>query len=125
MDIKLLAAPVILPPESGATADSTSLVLARGLQSANRIIPRSAAAYPHDSYVWSVLAGDNGSFHFYAVPLKNYLGNSKSSGRDDSFPAYALNSGWNTVNASNAAAQYRLQASVPAPMCGQMLNVYA
>lgn len=125
MDIKLLAAPVILPPASGATADSTSLVLARHLQSANQIIPRSDSAYPHDSYVWSVLAGDNGSFHFYAVPLKNYLGNSGSRGQDDSFPAYALNPDWNTVNASNVAAQYQLQASMPAPMCGQLLNVYA
>ena len=125
MEIKLLAAPVVLPPAAGASADSTSLVLARRSQSANQIIPRSDTAYPHDSYVWSVLAGDNGSFHFYAVPLKNYLGNSKSSRQDDSFPAYAFSPEWNTANAGNAAAQYQLQASMPAPMCGHLLNVYA
>ena len=125
MDIKLLAAPVVLPPASGASAHSTSLVLARRPQTGNQIIPRSDTAYPHDSYVWSVLAGDNGSFHFYAAPLKNYLGNSPSSRQDDYFPAYAFSRDWNTVNAGNAAAQYRLLASMPAPMCGHLLNVYA
>ncbi len=125
MDLKLLAAPVILPPIPEADADSTSLVPISRLHAAGQIVPLSDSAYPADSYVWSVLAGDNGSYHFYAVPLKNYLSDSASSQEDGALSPYAPKPGWNTSSASQAIAGYQLYASMPPPAYGHMLNVYA
>jgi len=124
MEIKLLAAPVLLPPIPEADADSTSLVPLSRLH-AGQIIPRSDSAYPADSYVWSVLAGDNGSYHFYAVPLRNYLSDSASSQEDGALSPYTQKSDWNASSASQAIAQYQLCASIPPPAYGHMLNVYA
>jgi hypothetical protein len=125
MEIKLLAAPVVLPPASGATADSTSLVPVSRLHAVNQAVPRLDSAYPSDSYVWSVLARDNGSFHFYAVPLKNFLSDGGSSRQNDFLSPYLSSPDWNTTNAGKAVAQYQLHASVAMPMCGHLLNVYA
>jgi hypothetical protein len=125
MEIKLLAAPVLLPPIPEANGDSTSLVPFSRLHSAGQIIPASDSAYPADSYVWSVLAGDNGSYHFYAVPLRNYLGASASSQEDGLLSPYAPKPGWSMSSASQAIAGYQLCASMSPPAYGHMLNVYA
>ena len=125
MEIKLLAAPVVLPPTTGGGAESTSLVPASRFPSANQVIPRSDTAYPNDSYVWSVTAGDNGSFHFYAVPLKNFLNGGNSSQQDGFLPTSAFSPDWTALNMRNAATQYQLQASAPMLMRGHLLNVYA
>jgi len=125
MEIKLLAAPVVLPPASEVNADSTSLVSVSQLPASNQVISRSDSAYPSDSYVWSALTGGGGSFHFYAVPLKNFLDDGGSGRQGGLFPASGSAPGWNPLTANHAMAQYRLQASLSMPLCGNLLNVYA
>ena len=123
-EIRLLAAPVILPSGVNNSA-STSLVPASRLAIANRAIAPNDTAYPDDSFVWSVAAGDNGSFHFYAVPLKNFLNGGASSQQDGIPPAYIFAPNPNALNTSSAVAQYQLHASMLMPMPGRLLNVFA
>jgi hypothetical protein len=119
-EINLFTVPVILPPASRMSSASTSLVPISRLPAANQIVPRSDSAYPDDNFAWSVSTGDNGSFHFYAVPLKNFLSGGTSS--QDGFQSpYAFAPNWNAL----AVAQYQLLASMPRPMYGRMLSVYA
>ena len=124
-EIKLLAAPVILPPTSEANSASASLVPVSRLPAINRATARNDTAYPNDRFVWSVSAGEDGSFHFYAVPLRNPLNSSASSQQDGFLSDHEFPSGWNALNTSSAAAQYQLCASLPMPMLGHLLNVYA
>jgi hypothetical protein len=120
-EIRLLAAPVILPP--AVYSASTSIVPATRLALANRTAA-SDSAYPNDSYVWSVATGDNGSFQFYAAPLKSFLNGGTSNQQDGSLSAYTLTPNWTAPNASNAVAQYQM-ASISLPMYGHLLNVFA
>jgi hypothetical protein len=120
-EIRLLAAPVILSP--AVNSASTGIVPATRFAMANRTAA-SDSAYPNDSYVWSVATGDNGSFQFYAAPLKNFLNSGTSSQQDESLSAYMLTPNWTALNASNAVAQYQL-ASIPLPLYGHLLNVFA
>ncbi|MGA2964111.1 MAG: hypothetical protein ABSD96_20790 [Candidatus Korobacteraceae bacterium] len=122
-EINLLIVPVILPPALRMNSASTSLVPVSRFPTANQIVPRSDSAYPDDNFAWSVSTGDNGSFHFYAVPLKNFL-NGGTSSQDGFQSPYAFAPNRNALNA-NAVAQYRLMASMTTPMHGQMLSVYA
>jgi hypothetical protein len=122
-EINLLSVPIILPPSSEANSTSTSLVPVSRLTAANQIVPRSDTAYPNDNFVWSVSPGDNGSFHFYAVPLKNFL-NGGTTSQDGFQSAQVFRSGWSALN-MKAVAQYQLLASMPMPMYGHMLSVYA
>ena len=122
-DINLLTVPVILPPSPEPNSASTSLVPVSRLPAANQIIPRNDTVYPDDNFVWSVSTGDNGAFHFYAVPLKNFLNGGTTSQYGAQSP-YAFAPTWNTLNA-RAAAQYQLMASMPMPRYGHMLSVYA
>ncbi len=123
-EIRLLAAPVILTPMSGLNSASTSLVPFSLLPPANQIIPRSDSTYPNDSFVWSASAGDNGSFHFYATPLKSFLNGGSSSQSGFQSP-YAFSPNWNTQHLSGAVSQYQLHASATMPMYGHSLNVFA
>jgi hypothetical protein len=123
-EIRLLAAPVILTPMSGLNSASTSLVPFSLLPAANQIIPRSDSTYPNDSFVWSASAGENGSFNFYATPLKSSLNGGTSSQTGFQSP-YGFASNWNALNLSSAVAQYQLHASMTMPMYGHSLNVFA
>jgi hypothetical protein len=100
-------------------------VPASRLATANQAIAQNDTAYPDDNFVWSVSAGDNGSFLFYAVPLKNFLKGGASPQPDGFPPAYGFAPNSNALNASTAVAQYQLHASMPMPMYGHLLNVYA
>ena len=122
-EINQLIVPIILPPALGTNSSSTSLVLVSRLPAANQIVPRNDFAYPEDNFVWSVSTGDNGSFHFYAVPLKDFL-NGGTSNQDGFQSSGLFGSGWSALQA-NAVAQYQLMASMPLPMYGHMLSVYA
>jgi hypothetical protein len=125
--IRLLTASVDPPPPSEVNAEYVSLVPARrtALDSRTALAPRTRSlsdiAYPSEDYIWSVSAGDDGSFTFYAVPQKN-SGNSAASQWNGFSSAQQSGSGW---YACNAIAQYALQASMPTPMNGQLINLYA
>ena len=123
-EIRLLAAPVIMTPMSGLNSASTSLVPFRLLPAANQIIPQRDSAYPNDSFVWAASAGDNGSFHFYATPLKSSLNGGTSSQNGFQSP-YGFAPNWKALHMSSAVAQYQLHASMPMPMYGHSLNVFA
>ena len=124
-EINLLTVPVILPPASRTNNASTSLVLVSRLPAANQIIHRGDTAYPDDNFVWSVAASDNGSFQFYAVPLKSFLSGGASSQGNGLLSAQGFAPNWNAPSTSNAAAQYQLLASMSMPMYGHTINVYA
>jgi hypothetical protein len=109
---------------SGLNSASTSLVPFSLLPAANQIIPRSDSTYPNDSFVWSASAGENGSFNFYATPLKSSLNGGTSSQTGFQSP-YGFASNWNALNLSSAVAQYQLHASMTMPMYGHSLNVFA
>lgn len=120
--IRLLAAPVILPPASDVSGESANLVPSSRLASATRAITRSDTAYPVDRYIWSASAGDDGTFHFYAMPATNF-GNDSAS-EDGSESASGFGFSWYAASASSAVAAYQMHASAPA-MYGQLINVYA
>lgn len=124
-EINLLAAPIILPPTSEANSASTSLVPTSRIPAVNQAIARSDTAYPSDSYVWSVSPGNDGSYLFYAVPLKDSPNDSPSGQQNYFLSAHPFSSDRHSPSMSNAAAQYRLYASIPMPMYGHLLNVYA
>lgn len=125
MEINLLAAPVILPPTPEANSASTSLVPIDRLAVATRTITGSDTAYPDDRFVWSVAAGKDGSFLFYAVPQTNAQNGGASNQRHDFLAAHAVGLDWNALNMCHAAAQYALLASMPMSMYAHLLNVYA
>jgi hypothetical protein len=123
-EVNLLTVPVILPPALRMNSASTGLVPVNRVTTANLSSIRSDTAYPDDNFVWSVSAGNNGAFHFYAAPLKNVV-NSASNQQDNVLSSQAFASYWNGLNTSNAAAQYQLLTSTPTAMYGHLLNVYA
>lgn len=118
--IKLLAASTDIPITSEVSAEYMSLVPAGRLELANRTAARNDTAYPNDSFVWSASASADGSFHFYAIPSKSY-GSDDTAGQSDSF-YQAPSSDWYR---NNAVFQYTLHASMPTPMSGQLINLYA
>jgi hypothetical protein len=120
--IRLLAAPFDPPPFPEVSAEFMSVVPASSLALAHRASTRNDIASPDENFVWSAYAGSDGSFTFYAVPRKSSAGDWSSSQWDSVSPALASSSVW---SARNAAFQYGMQASVSAPMSGQMINVYA
>ena len=124
-EINLLIVPAILPPALRMNSASTSLVPVSRFPTANQIVPRSDSAYPDDNFVWSVSVGGNGSFHFYAAPLKSLLNAGASNQRDSFLSSQVFVPYWNALNASNAVAQYQLLASMPTPLYGHLLNIYA
>lgn len=121
--INLLAASVDLPSTSEVNAEYTSLVPASSLALAARTSAwNDDTAYHKDDFIWSAAAGSDGSFTFYAVPQKS-SGNSGPSSQLHSFPSAQISpSGW---PARNAVAQYALHASMPTPMYGRFINLYA
>jgi hypothetical protein len=103
-------------------SQSTALVLRRP---ATQAITRNDTAYPYplDSYTWSVTAGNDGSYHFYAAPRTDSSNAFSQSYESQSGQASAP--GWQAQQTRNAAAQYLYHASMPAQSSGQYVNVYA
>jgi hypothetical protein len=121
MEIKLLAASVEMPPTSEVNAEYTSLVPS-GSALATLKTTQNDTAYPDDRFVWSASAGTDGTFNFYAMPLKN-SGSGDASNQGNSIPSWQVSgSDW---YANNAVFQYALHASMPTPMNGQLINLYA
>lgn len=122
MEIKLLAASVDLPPTSEVTAEYTSLVPTNRLAVSTRSNAQNDTAYPSDNFIWSASASDDGTFNFYAVPQKS-SGNAWDSNQwDGSLSSQMSGSGWYM---QNAIFQYTLHASMPTPMSGQLVDLYA
>jgi hypothetical protein len=126
MAITLIPASVRLLPAAEANAESTSLVTTRGVVLPRRIgtAGYSGSACPVDNFIWSVATGEDGSFHFYAIPLKASASNSFSLG-NNSQSSYLSGPVWYALNSSNAATQYQLSAGMPLPVPGKLLDVYA
>jgi hypothetical protein len=120
--IRLLAAPFDPPLLPEVSAEYMSLVPASRLALTHRASTRNDIASPGENFVWSAYAGSDGSFTFYAVPRKNSADDWASGQWDSGSPALVSSSGWSV---RNAAFQYGLQASMPMPACGQLINVYA
>jgi hypothetical protein len=122
--IRLLSAPAAIPPTVEVSSQPTSLVATTGLALAARTSSQSGRAYLKDGYLWSVSPGDDGSFHFYAVPRK-YAANLALSQWQDRMPAQSSASGWETLQTRSAAAQYAFCAGLFPSMYGHSLDVYA
>ncbi len=113
-----------MPPTVEVSSRPTSLVATTGPALAARTSGQSGRAYLKDGYLWSVSAGDDGSFHFYAVPRKD-AANLALSQSQDSMPAQSSASGWETQQTRSAAAQYAFCAGLFPSMYGHSLDVYA
>jgi hypothetical protein len=122
--IRLLSAPADMPPTIEVSSQPTSLVATSGLSLATRTSPRSDGARLNDSYVWSVTASDDGSFHFYAVPRKNAADLSFSQWQD-TMPSQTSISAWALPQARSAAVQYALSAGISSATYAHSLDVYA
>jgi hypothetical protein len=123
--IRLLPSSLDTLSTSEVSSQSTSLVHSPRPALANRVITQSDSAQGGDDYVWSVSVGDDGAFNFYAAPRKNSGNDSASSQWAGYGSAAASGSGWNQQQLSNVVAQYALHASMPMPMTGRFLDVYA
>jgi hypothetical protein len=122
--MRLLAAPLVLPPSSEVSGDSVSLVAIDRIAKNSRATGLPHTSYPEDQYVWSVAAGKDGSYLFYAAPRDS--GNSATSGRKNDFSfASSFVSDWTAISARNAVSNYALHASTPTPSYGHLLDVYA
>lgn len=120
MEIKLLAASVEMPPTSEVNAEY--LVPSGNRALATRKPTQNDTAYPDDRFVWSASARTDGTFDFYAMPLKNSESGDPSN-QGNSIPSWQVSgSDW---YANNAVFQYALHASMPAQMNGQLINLYA
>lgn len=106
------------------SSQPTSLAIAANPSLATRPRWQSDSAYIKDGYLWSVSAGEDGSFHFYAVPRNNAatLGFSQWQ---DRMPAPSSTASWETMQTRSAAAQYAFCASISSPAYGHFLDVYA
>jgi hypothetical protein len=120
--IRLLPASADMPPTSEVTAEYTSLVPANRLAVSTRSNARNDIAYPSDNFVWSASASDDGTFTFYAMPQKGSGDERASSQWDGSLSSQVSGSG---RYMQNAIFQYALHASMPTPMFGQLVNLYA
>jgi hypothetical protein len=120
--IRLLAAPFDPPPLPEVSAEYMSLVPASRLALTHRASAGNDIASPDDNFVWSAYAGSDGSFTFYAVPRKSSAEDWASNQWDSVSAALMSSSAW---SARNAAFQYGMQASMPTPTSGQLINVYA
>jgi len=85
---------------------------------------QSGSACLKDDYLWSVSAGEDGSFHFYAVPRKSTATLAFSQWQDN-WPAQSSTAPWETMQTRSAAAQYAFCASISSPAYGHSLDVYA
>jgi hypothetical protein len=92
-------------------------VLANRPALAGLAITRSDTAYPDDRFTWSVSVGDDGTFHFHAVPPM-----ASSPSQNGGF-ASTYRFGSDALN--NAVAQYQMHASMPTPMYGRSVDIYA
>lgn len=127
-EIRLLASPVDMPPDSEVNSESTSLVRtttqAVKLTSVTRTSTRTDTAYLDDDYVWSLSEG-NERVGFNAVPLEQSR-NGRSSDRENDFlSASVSDSQWSSLNNCYAVCQYALFARMPMPIYGHRLDVYA
>jgi hypothetical protein len=113
-----------MPPTIEVSSQPTSLVATSSLSLATRTSPRSDGARLDDSYVWSVTPGDDGSFHFYAVPRKN-AANLAPSQWPGTTPQQTATSSWALQQALSAAVQYALSASIFSAPYTHSLDVYA
>lgn len=120
--IRLL--PAVNPPYSRqSSSSSTSLVpVTRFPLVSQTLAPRSSqpsdGAFSSDHYVWSVSVGDDGSFHFYAVPRQSYVGTTSGQSQSSAAP-------WAIPQSKNVPAQYAMYASLAAPASGHMIDLYA
>jgi hypothetical protein len=122
--IRLLSAPADMPPAIEVSSQLTSLVATSGVSLATRTSTPRDGARLNDSYVWSVTASDDGSFHFYAVPRKNAADLSFSQWRD-TMPPQTSSAAWALPQARSAAVQYALSASISSATYAHSLDVYA
>jgi hypothetical protein len=123
MEIKLLPASVDMPTTSQVNAEYMGLVPTNRLAVATWTIKNNDdAAYPSDSFGWSASAGEDGTFNFYATPLKNSWDGDVSSQLSSFLPWQGYDA---RANVQNAVFQYALHASMPSPISRQSLNVYA
>lgn len=77
-----------------------------------------------DSYVWSVAAGDDGSFLFYAVPSDS-RNSAAAYQRQSSLSTGSSAFIWNPSGSGDVAARYAFYASLNSPLSGRLLDVYA
>jgi hypothetical protein len=98
-------------------------------------LARSDSGRPDDNYVWSVAAGEDGSYLFYAVS-RSTTGWGQTSFRQPSSEsaaapetaagsAGAAGSVWSFPDESDVAAQYAFYSSLTACGEGRLLDVYA
>jgi hypothetical protein len=123
-EVRLLPAPIITPPDPEATRESTSLVPVNRYRGDRGLTP-SDSSFPVDRYRWSVSAGDDGTYLFYAVPLST-SGKGAASNQPYDFSSTGSDScQWSSFIARKVAAQYAFYASVPTPKGGHLLDLYA
>ena len=124
MNVARLLPASIAAPDAESRTDASSLAVARQSQ-------RSDTGLPRDGYVWSVAAGDDGSYIFYAVPRTSGAGSGALSDRQqraasDGAWAAPANSATTMLEPRDVAGYYAFYASLAAPATtGRYLNLYA
>lgn len=140
--IRLLPAPVNSPSERrqqhlaaypaakrmGMSGSSTGLVPVVPLPLASRSPAlrssrQSESAFSSDNYVWSVSAGGDGSFNFYAVP--RHAIPRQSYGSSSSPQSQGSASPWAIPQNNCVPAQYAMYAGIFAPVTTHLLDLYA
>lgn len=126
MNVARLLPASIAAPDAESRTDASSLAVARQRHLTD-------TALPQDGYIWSVAAGDEGSYIFYAVPRTSGAGSSALSDRqqrtanDAAWASPASVSGATTLlEPRDVAGYYAFYASLAAPATtGRFLNLYA
>ncbi len=113
-----------MPLTADVSSQPTSLAITANSSLATRPSRQSDSASLKDGYLWSVSAGEDGSFHFYAVPRKNAATLAFSQWQD-SWPPQSSTASWETMQTRSAAAQYAFCASMSSPANWHSLDVYA
>ena len=125
MNVARLLPASIAAPDAESRIDASSLAVARQRHLTD-------TALPQDGYIWSVAAGDDGSYIFYAVPRTSGAGSSALSDRQQraanagAWAAPASNTGATLLEPRDVAGYYAFYASLAAPATtGRFLNLYA
>ena len=113
-----------MPLTADVSSQPTSLAITANSSLPTRPSRQSDSAYLKGGYLWSVSAGDDGSFHFYAVP-RNNAATLAFSQWQDRMPAPSSTASWETMQTRSAAAQYAFCATICSPAYGHSLDVYA
>ncbi len=123
-EMRLLPAYVDSPPQLETARATAGIVLsARGLNS----LPGD---FSRDDYIWTASAGDDGTYHFYAIPRQSpNSGNaSNNSEGSDYSPLGGLGAAWfgmSDLTPRYAAAQYQYWGYTPIAASSHLIDVYA